>query len=66
LNANTLEPAPGALAAPAYVPAEWALREGRVEPLTGAGRDVSLDLLRGLAIVILVVNHLRLESALAT
>lgn len=29
-----------------------------------SGRDVSLDLLRGMAMVILVVNHLRLESPL--
>jgi hypothetical protein len=29
-----------------------------------AARDIPLDLLRGLAMVILVVNHLRLESAL--
>jgi hypothetical protein len=57
VKASTLEPAPAALAAPAYVPAAWALREGPLEPLTGTGRDVSLDLLGGLAMVILVVSH---------
>ena len=45
------------LPAPAlYVPAEW-----RPAP---PARDVALDLLRGLAMVILVVNHTRLESAI--
>jgi hypothetical protein len=33
-------------------------------PARGAGRDVALDLLRGLAIVILLVNHLRYGSGL--
>src|SRR5688572_29517254 len=37
-----------------YVPAAW----------TPAPRDVVLDLLRGLAMVILVVNHMRLPSLL--
>ena len=31
---------------------------------TGGGRDVALDLVRGLAIVILVINHIHLESPL--
>jgi hypothetical protein len=38
---------------PLYVPAEWAPK-----------RDIALDLLRGLAMVILVVNHTALESPL--
>jgi hypothetical protein len=50
-----------ALAAPTYIPEEWSLAEA---PAPYGGRDVPLDLLRGLAMVILVVNHLRLESAL--
>lgn len=33
-------------------------------PVADPGRDVALDLVRGLAILILVVNHLRLESPL--
>jgi hypothetical protein len=45
-----------AVAAPDHVPREWS-------PPSPA-RDVPLDLLRGLAMVILVVNHLRLESSL--
>jgi hypothetical protein len=39
--------------APLYVPAEWA-----------PARDVALDLLRGLAMVVLVINHTALESPL--
>lgn len=35
-----------------------------VTPLPRATRDVALDLVRGLAIVILIVNHLHLESPL--
>jgi hypothetical protein len=38
-----------------YVPREWSAR---------ARRDVALDLLRGLAMVILVINHTALESPL--
>jgi hypothetical protein len=52
-QAAEVAPAPAAL----YVPAAW-------QPAPDAGRDVALDLLRGLAMVILVVNHTRLESAL--
>jgi hypothetical protein len=33
-----------------------------VDRVPAAGRDVALDLLRGLAMVILIVNHLHLES----
>src|SRR5688572_8254019 len=40
--------------APLYVPAEWTRPE----------RDTALDLIRGLAMTILVVNHLHLESPL--
>jgi hypothetical protein len=36
----------------------------RPAPARGAGRDVALDLLRGLAITILLVNHLRYGSGL--
>jgi hypothetical protein len=43
--------------APLYVPAGW-------QPAPSTQRDVALDLVRGLAMVILVVNHTRLESAL--
>jgi len=43
-------------AVPSYPPADWA------PPVRD--RDVALDLLRGLAIVILVVNHIHLDSAL--
>jgi hypothetical protein len=42
--------------APLFVPAAWVAHPPQ--------RDVALDLLRGLAMTILVVNHLRLESAL--
>ena len=41
------------VAAPDYVPREWS-----------RARNVPLDMLRGLAMVILVVDHLRLESPL--
>lgn len=40
--------------APLYVPKDWAAAEPR--------RDVALDLVRGLAMMILVVNHLHLQS----
>lgn len=42
---------------PLYVPAEWS-------PAPPPARDVALDLLRGLAMVVLVVNHTTLESPL--
>jgi hypothetical protein len=61
VSSNALDGAP-ALAAPTYVPEAWSL--ARAAPAPSGGRDVPLDLLRGLAMVILVVNHLRLESAL--
>lgn len=48
---------PPTQAAPLFVPAEW-------QTSPGVQRDVALDLLRGLAIAILVVNHTRLESVL--
>lgn len=53
-----------AVAAPNYVPREWSLTDMPAAPARRAARDVQLDLVRGLAMVILVVNHLRLESAL--
>jgi len=46
--------------APDYVPLTW------TAGAPGADRDVALDLLRGLAMVILVVNHLHLQSPVAT
>ena len=51
----TLTKAGEVAARPLYVPAEW-----RAAPR----RDVALDLLRGLAMVILVVNHTRFETPL--
>jgi hypothetical protein len=65
VSAHALEPPP-ALVAPRHEPLEGALADRRntAAPATQAARDVPLDLLRGLAMVILVVNHLRLESAL--
>ena len=42
--------------APVYVPAEWTFAP--------PARDIALDLLRGLAMVVLVVNHTALESPL--
>ena len=48
-----------ATAAPLYVPAEWQAAHEAPE------RDAGLDLLRGLAMVILVVNHTQLESVLS-
>ena len=39
-------------------------RHGAPRLITTSDRDVALDLLRGLAIVILVVNHIHVESAL--
>ena len=47
------------VAVPDFVPAAWAGPEPSRE------RDVALDLLRGLAMAILVVNHLRLDSPLS-
>src|SRR5262245_16895076 len=41
---------------PDFVPSEWS---------AAPERDVALDGLRGLAIVVLVVNHLRLDSPLS-
>lgn len=46
---------------PDHVPEGWVVARREA----GGGRDVALDLLRGLAIVVLVINHLRLESALS-
>jgi hypothetical protein len=57
---STADVSPVAVAAPTYVPADWAPADDACEP----GRDVALDLVRGLAIVILVVNHIHLESVL--
>lgn len=48
-----------------YVPREWSVAPDRAAPSVRGNRDVPLDLLRGLAMVILVVNHVRLESLLA-
>ncbi len=48
-------------AAPDHVPAEWLPPTG---PPTPPARDVPLDLVRGLAIAILVVNHLPVASGL--
>jgi hypothetical protein len=62
VSSNALDSARG-LAAPTYIPEEWSLAEASA-PAPSGGRDVPLDLLRGLAMVILIVNHLRLESAL--
>ena len=62
MSSNTLDSA-RALAAPTYIPEEWSLAQAPA-PAPSGGRDVPLDLLRGLAMLILVVNHLRLESAL--
>jgi hypothetical protein len=65
---STAVDAPGAVAAPDYVPREWSRpdeREG-APPVARRTRDVPLDLLRGLAMVILVVNHVRLESPLGS
>jgi hypothetical protein len=64
VSSNALDGQP-ALAAPTYVPPEWSLAHEHAPAPYRAGRDVPLDLLRGLAMVILVVNHLRLESLLA-
>jgi hypothetical protein len=66
VSSNAVE-LPGAVAAPQYVPREWSLAHERdgAAPATRGARDIPLDLLRGLAVVILVVNHLRLESALS-
>jgi hypothetical protein len=47
-----------------YVPREWSVAGERVAPSVSGDRDIALDLLRGLAMVILVVNHVRLESLL--
>ncbi|HWH44439.1 MAG TPA: OpgC domain-containing protein [Thermoleophilaceae bacterium] len=56
----TLTPIQRTARAPAdaalYVPREWELAPLR--------RDVALDLLRGLAVLVLVVNHIHLESVL--
>ena len=48
-----------------YVPRDWSVAPDPVAHSTGGERDVAVDLLRGLAMVILVVNHLRLESPVA-
>jgi hypothetical protein len=54
---------PRALRAPRRAPAPG-LRPPAADRTTPVDRDVALDLLRGLAIVILVVNHIHLESSL--
>ena len=53
------------ISAPLSVPAVVAApREVGAIQRTGGGRDVALDLVRGMAIVILVINHIHLDSAL--
>jgi hypothetical protein len=66
VSSHALEP-PLALVAPRHEPLDRALapRRETAAPAMQAARDIPLDLLRGLAMVILVVNHLQLESALA-
>jgi hypothetical protein len=63
---TTLEPPP-VRAAPRPAPAPPSPGPARspapVAP-AAAGRDVALDLVRGLAVVVLVVNHVHLDSAL--
>lgn len=54
-------PAPPTRPADAPAPLERRAPEAAARP----GRDVPLDLLRGLAMVILVVNHTRLDSVLS-
>ena len=56
---TTLEPPP-AIAVPEPRPAPVPLRAP--SPVPAPGRDVALDLVRGLAVVILVVNHVHLDS----
>ncbi|HKJ35893.1 MAG TPA: OpgC domain-containing protein [Solirubrobacterales bacterium] len=58
-------PAPIAPAPPApdYVPEEW-LSERPPEPVRPRSRDLSLDLIRGLAIVVLIFNHVLVTSGL--
>ena len=58
---TTLEPPP-AITAPEPTPAP-ALPLRPPSPVPAQGRDVALDLVRGLAVVILVVNHVHLDSA---
>jgi hypothetical protein len=55
---------PAALGAPDFVPAEWE-RAAAAERPRAPGRDLALDLVRGLAMLILVVNHLHLRSPLS-
>ena len=62
MSSNALD-SPRAPAAPTYIPEDSSFAQAPA-PAPSGGRDVPLDLLRGLAKVILVVNHLRLESAL--
>jgi hypothetical protein len=67
VSSHALE-CPPAVVAPRHERLDSALADGQEAalpvPSSRAARDVPLDLLRGLAMVILVVNHLRLESAL--
>jgi hypothetical protein len=50
---------------PLAVPvAAFPAREGLANATAAPGRDVALDLVRGLAMVILVINHIHLNSAL--
>jgi len=64
VSSNAVDGPRAAPAASIYVPREWSLAQQRAHPAACAARDVPLDLLRGLAMLILVVNHLRLESPL--
>jgi hypothetical protein len=67
VSSHTLERLP-ALVAPRHESLDRAVGNAQEAAVPGARQraagDVPLDLLRGLAMVILVVNHLRLESAL--
>jgi hypothetical protein len=49
---------------PPVLPAPPPVRPSPFPPGPTAGRDVALDLLRGIAMVVLVVNHIHLDSAL--
>jgi hypothetical protein len=64
LSTSTVQKEHGSRAEPIYVPADWAPARGNAGSVSRAPRDASLDLLRGLAMLILVVNHVHLESAL--
>jgi hypothetical protein len=64
LTAGTVPGASPKLAEPVFMPADWAPAQESLATVSRGRRDESLDLLRGLAIVILVVNHVHLDSAL--